>query len=322
MRLRLSVIVVSRDTRELLARCLESVHADPVGAGAEVWVVDNASADGSPQMVAERFPGVRLIVNDANLGFAAACNQALLLASGPILLLLNSDAALAPGALETLCTVLENRPEIGVAGGQLIGPGGVPQRSYGRIPTVGAFLAEMLGAGGVPGIRRIFPEVASPPRRREQAREVAHVCGACMAFRRETLNAVGPLDERFFLYFEETDFCLRVRRDAGLVVWFEPAVRVRHEGRASARRLGREAEIHYARSASAFVRKHYGDAAARRLAAAFGLWLGAQVLVHRLQALARKPGALDSIARKRRLMGLHRALGTGEGTAEGLGWAS
>lgn len=314
----LSVVVVSWNTRALLARCLESVLLDPAGARAEVWVVDNASSDGSAEMVEERFPRINLIRNAENRGFAAACNQALVRASGDVAVLLNSDAAAEGGALERLCGVLDRRPEIGVVGGRLLAPDGGPRRSYGRIPTVAAFVAEMLGAGRVPGLRRVVPSVASPPRRRERGREVGYVSGACLAVRRSVLDAVGGLDERFFLYFEETDLCVRVR-EAGLGVWFEPGALVRHHGQASATQLGTEAEVLYARSASAFVRKHHGPAAARRLSAAMRLSLTAHLAAHRIQALARRPGTWSALDRKRRLRDLHRSLGrAGSGGAGGL----
>jgi hypothetical protein len=305
----LSVVVVSWNTREALARCLDSVLADPDGAAAEIWVVDNASTDGSAAMVGRRFPSVRLVANDWNRGFAAACNQAVARAAGPVVVLLNSDAVLEPGALRGLLAVLRERPDVGVVGGRLLDRDGRPRRSYGRIPTVGAFVAEMLGVHRIPVLDRLVPAVASRPRRRERAREVGYVSGAFLAFRRELAETVGSLDKRFFLYFEETDFCLRVRRDAGRLVWFEPAARARHEGQASARQLRSEAERQYARSAYAFVRKTYGAAAARRLSAVFRLWLAAHVAVHALQALARSPGARAALVRKRRLRTLHRELG-------------
>lgn len=310
----LSVVVVSFNTRDLLERCLASVAAEPVGAGAEVWVVDNASADGSAEMVRARFPEVRLLVNDANRGFAAACNQALARVTGEFVLLLNSDAILQPRALGRLLEVLQRQPEVGVVGGQLVDPDGRLQRSYGKMPRVGSFVAEMLGAGRVPGARRLLSEVASPPRRRERPRPVDHVCGAGLAFRRGLLDEIGLLDERFFLYFEETDFCLRVRRDAGRVVWFEPRARVRHERQGSVRHLGREpAEVHYARSAYAFILKHLGARAARRLSLAFDAWLAAQLLLHRAQAVLGRSGGTEAWVRKQRLRRLHRSLGGPEG---------
>lgn len=309
----LSIVVVSWNTREGLARCLDSVLADPDGKAAETWVVDNASTDGSALTVARRFPSVRLIANGGNRGFAAACNQGVARAAGEFVLLLNSDAALAPGALGRLLEVLRTRTEVGVVGGQLLDGEGRPLRSCGRIPTVGAFVAEILGIDRVPVLRRLAPMVASRPRRRERARAVGYVSGAFLAFRRELLEAVGALDERFFLYFEETDFCLRVRRDAGRLVWFEPAARARHEGQASAGQIKAEAEEHYARSAYAFVRKHHGAAAAWRLSVVFRLWLAAQLAVHALRAAAGDEGARAALARKRRLRSLHRALGASVG---------
>jgi N-acetylglucosaminyl-diphospho-decaprenol L-rhamnosyltransferase len=311
-----SIVVVSWNTRAALARCLASVVRDPLGAESEVWVVDNGSSDGSAAMVEERFPRIRLVRNDANRGFAAACNQALVRATGQVAVLLNSDAMVEPGCLERLRGVLDRRPEIGVVGGQLIGPEGRPQRSHGRVPTVGAFVGEMLGADRVPGLRRLVPSVASPPRRRERGREVGHVSGACLAIRRDVLERAGLLDERFFLYFEDTDLCVRARR-AGFLVWFEPGALVRHEGQASAAQLGPEAEVQYARSASAFVRKHYGPAAARRLSAALRVSLAAHVAAHRMQALVGRPGAREALDRKRRLRNLHRSLGRQAGRRPG-----
>lgn len=312
-----SIVVVSWNTRAALARCLASVVRDPLGGQAEIWVVDNGSSDGSAAMVEERFPRIRLIQNDANRGFAAACNQALGRATGRLAVLLNSDTMVEPGSLERLCGVLDRRPEIGVVGGQLVGPDGRPQRSHGRVPTVGSFVAEMLGADRVPGLRRLVPSVASQPGRRERGREVGYVCGACLALRRSVLDTVGLLDERFFLYFEETDLCVRVRREAGMGVWFEPEARVRHEGQASAVQLGLEAEVRYAGSASAFVRKHHGPAAARRLSAAMRVSLYAHVGVHRMQALVGRPGAREALDRKRRLLSLHRSLGRQAGRRQG-----
>jgi hypothetical protein len=308
----LSIVVVSWNTRDALARCLESLLADTDGAPTEIWVVDNASTDGSAEMVRRRYPGVRLLANDQNRGYAAACNQALARATGEIAVLLNADASVEPGALCRLKDVLRSRPDVGVVGGMLIGPDGRPRRSYGAIPRVRSFVAEMLGVGNIPGLRRVFPTVASPPRRRERARAVGYVSGACLAFRRRLLDAIGPLDERFFLYFEETDFCLRTRRDDGLHVWFEPDARVRHEGGASTRQCREEAEIHYARSASAFLRKHHGPTAARRLAAILRVWLALHLAVHRLQAATGDPGAREAITRKQRLRRLHRSLETGD----------
>jgi N-acetylglucosaminyl-diphospho-decaprenol L-rhamnosyltransferase len=314
----LSIVVVSWNTRDTLARCLESLFADTFCASAEIWVVDNASADGSAEMVRRKFPGVRLLANRENRGYAAACNQALALATGEIAVLLNADAAPQPGSLPRLTKVLRSRPDVGVVGGMLVGPEGRPRRSYGAIPRVRSFVAEMLWLEKVPGLGRIVPTVASPPRRHERARAVGYVSGACLAFRRNLMEVIGPLDERFFLYFEETDFCLRARRDAGLHVWFEPEARVRHEGGASTRQCSEEAEVHYARSASAFIRKHHGPRAATRLAAILRSWLALHVAVHRLKAAVGDPRAREAIARKQRLRRLHRSLEAGETS---WGWA-
>lgn len=311
----LSIVIVSFNTRDALVRCLGSV-AD--GSGREVWVVDNHSGDGSPEEVRTRFPDVHLIANDGNRGFAAACNQALRRVRGDVVVLLNSDAVPDAGALRLLASVLHERPDIGVVGGRLLSPDGRPQRSYGAWPTVGSFVAEMLGMTRTPGLRRMVPAVATAPRRRERPRAVGYVSGACLAFRRELLETVGLLDERFFLYFEETDFCVRVARDAGLRVWFEPSARIRHDGQASAAQLGPEAEALYARSAYAFVGKHHGARAARRLSVAFRVWIGAQCVMHRLGAVTGRPQARAAVDRKRLLLRLHRELGH----PSGWGWAA
>ena len=212
----LTAVVVNWNTRELLARCLESLLSGAESEGApfgaapqtpdfapdqiEIFVVDNASSDGSAQMVRERFPGVRLIENPKNVGFAAANNQALRRASGRFVLLLNSDAEVLPGAVQHLVSTLEGHPEAGAAGPRMLNPDGSLQNSYGILPSV---LNEVLGPYRLDSVLKPWGRLG----RRFRAdslgnwpRAVDRVSFACTLIRHSCLQELGLLDERFVFY--------------------------------------------------------------------------------------------------------------------------
>ncbi|MCC6738449.1 MAG: glycosyltransferase family 2 protein [Planctomycetia bacterium] len=248
-----SVIVVSWNTHELLEPCLASV-AD-FAPGAELVVVDNGSSDGSADMVRARFPSAVLVANPANLGFARAVNQGIDRATRPVVVLLNPDATLARGALDTLLAALDADPTVGIAGAQLLDEDGSRQHSFDNFPSLATeclnkSLLRALCPARYPDKRRVLHEVT----------DVDSVIGACLAVRRSTLERVGLLDERFFVFLEETDWCLRMKR-SGFRVVHVPAARVVHlQGRSKARRPVL-ARIEYLRSLFLYVRKNHGPAA-------------------------------------------------------------
>ena len=255
----LSVIVVNWNGGELLTRCLATVPAAAGGYSHEILLVDNASRDGSPDLVRERFPAVRMLEPGRNLGFAAACNLAAAQARGEYLVLLNPDTACRPGSLAALAAFLDDRPRAGACGPVLLDQAGRPTLSWGTPPRLRYHLLSLLDPS-----RRWLPRrwreqtMARLPRPGVSAPyPVDYVVGACLAIRRSAWEAVGPLDERFFLYFEENDWCLRARR-GGWGIWLVPAAEVVHlEGRCAAQASG-FALRQFQHSLRLFVAKHQG----------------------------------------------------------------
>ncbi len=251
----LSVIIVAYRCRDDLARCLESVRTGAASLSAEVIVVENASGDGTAEMVRERFPEVHLIANRENRGFAAACNQGLAVASGRHVLFLNPDTRPAEGSLPTLVETLDRHPDVGACGPQLRGTDGAIQPSVRTDPTLAALLHQFTP---LRLLRLLAPAYRRYKRRDMDFRspaDVDTVMGAALCVPRRVLDEVGPMDERYFVYHEEADLCLRIRR-AGYRVRFEPAARVVHVGGVSAGHAA--ANVLYLRSLYRFLYKHHG----------------------------------------------------------------
>lgn len=271
-----AVIVVNWNTRELLAECLASITETVGDLEVETVVVDNGSSDGSAEMVRERFPHARLILNRDNLGFARANNQAIAATDTPYLLMLNSDARLCPGTLRCLLERIESAPRAGLVGAQLRNPGGGFQLSHVRFPSLGREALILSGLGRAL-YGRWYPSFA--PDGDERARIVDWVGGACMLARRTALDDVGGFDEGYFLYGEEMDLCYALRQ-AGWTVWYEPAAVVIHRGAASSARLLETPERHLYRGRMRFFRKHHSAAAARLFAAELCLFTPPKIALH------------------------------------------
>ena len=254
MELDASVIVVSWNTRNLLRRCLESIRETSNGVHHEVIVVDNGSSDGSAEAVAAEFPEVRLIRNSVNRGFAGANNQAIAVARGRHLLLLNSDAILLPSALQEMVDFLDAHPDVGVVGVQLLNPDGSPQSSFADFPT---FVSEILL------LTKLSRAVGSPAKRsktdcgRGEERTVDWVSGACLMARRSAVESVGPLDEDYFMYSEETDWCYRMWQ-AGWKVCHVPTISVVHWSGQSSNTAAVQKRSQLYVSKCTFMRKHRG----------------------------------------------------------------
>jgi N-acetylglucosaminyl-diphospho-decaprenol L-rhamnosyltransferase len=194
-----AVIVVNWNTRELLAQCLESIQATSGGVDIETVVVDNASTDGSAEMVGASFPAVRVIKNPDNRGFARANNQAIAATTAPYVLMLNSDARLTPGALQCLLERLTSTPRAGLVGARIDNPDGSFQASHMRFPNLAR---EALIVSGLGRLLYGASYPSSPPQPNGAARVVEWVSGACMLARRSALAQVGGFDEGYFLYGE------------------------------------------------------------------------------------------------------------------------
>lgn len=251
---RVAVVLVSYEACAPLLEALAALERDP-GLPIETMVVDNASSDGSPAAVRERFPSVGVIANPDNRGFAVACNQGVRETRAPLVLFLNPDAVLAPGALATLVGLAESRPRVGVVGPRTRSVNGDIQVSTG--PDL-SLLSEWRQRRLVLGVARRDPRALAEA---ETLHGVEHqpdwVSGACLLARREALEAVSGFDERFFLYEEDADLCRRVRA-AGWQVLFTPAAEVRHAKGASMARDPERARREYDRSHRLYYRKHCG----------------------------------------------------------------
>ena len=248
-----SVVVVTYDALPWIERCLESV------GGAEVVVVDNGSSDGTAAFVRERFPEVTLLERD-NRGLAAGWNAGIAAASGRWLLILNADAWLTEGSLERLVDFGESRPEAGMIGPRLLNVDGTLQRSVRGFPTLWRLATEYLFLRKLAPGSRLLNGFYAGGFGHDEVREAEFVMGACMLVRREAVDAVGALDEAFFLFSEETDWAYRFR-EAGWKVLFFPGAECVHVGGAShGGRMFRENVRGHLR----FLAKHRGDAYAER----------------------------------------------------------
>ena len=222
-------MIPTHNTREITVRCLAALEPW-LKEGAEVILVDDGSKDQTAEAVRERYPGVRLLRSDEARGFTVAANEGLAVASGELLLLLNSDTEVEAATLPRLFEAFEKDPKLGAAGAVLVNPDGSPQWSGGREPTLlwlfllTSGLGEALGR--LPGYRRLRPLHA------EARRDVEWVTGAAMTILREAWTALGPMDTRYRFYAQDLDYCVRLR-GAGWRVSIAPGFRVMHLGGAT-----------------------------------------------------------------------------------------
>ncbi len=250
-----SVVIVSYNTRAMTLRCLQTLLDGLGGLRAEVWVVDNASTDGSADAIRDAFPRVRLIANATNAGFGKANNQAMRAACGEFLLLLNSDAFPEPGAIAQLVEYARAQPRVGVVGPRLNNADGSMQVSCHRFPSPARSWLENLG------LTKVF---ARDPWlgdyswwAHDTEREVDFAIGACLLVRCEVYETVGGFDERFFMYAEEADWQKRIHA-AGWTVSFTPTARVTHLAGASGAAEKVRINQHFFESLDHYIRKHHG----------------------------------------------------------------
>lgn len=249
----LTIVIVAWNARADLERCLESLTVHPPRTAHEIVVVDNQSTDGAPEMVADRFPQVRLIRAPGNLGFAAGNNLAVRDTSSELVLLLNPDTVVPAGAIDNLVQRIRALPRVGAIGPRLVDEEGRPERSFGPVPTPVGELQQKL-AGWL--WRRRWPGIARwAVRATAHERRVRWVSGACLLLRRVDLTSAGLLDDRYFLYWEDVDLCLALE-DCGREVWFSPAATVVHLRGRSAAASGGSSRRAYRRAQIDFYKKH------------------------------------------------------------------
>lgn len=263
----LSAVIVSWNVLPLLRECLDSLLPQ-LRPGDEAVVVDNASQDGTETAVATGYPGVRLIRAGANLGFCGGVNLGLSHARGSLVLILNPDTRLAPGALEAMRRLTDRDASVAVVGPRLVDTEGSIQPSRRRFPTVGTLFVESTPAQRLPLLARIPRRFRLEDRSDAHAQGVDWVWGACFLLRREALQEVGGLDETFFMYSEEVDLCRRLGQ-LGWETVFEPAAQVVHHEGKSSEQVPAARLVRFNRSKVLYAEKHFG----RGLAEALRLYL-------------------------------------------------
>jgi GT2 family glycosyltransferase len=250
---RLSIIIVTYNSTAEIDACLGSLVQHPPSIDHEIVVIDNASHDGTAAAIRSRWHGVRVIDAGANVGFARANNVGIQQTSGSLILLLNPDTSIPAGALDTLVAALDARPDVAVAGPRLVDADGGAELSFGRMLSP---IAELRQKVLVVGGRRRGSIAAYVESITRKPQEVDWVSGACLLVRRTDAEAVGLMDERFFMYAEDVDFCASIRA-RGRRVLFCPAAEIVHlRGRSRATASVATARA-YRRSQLAFYQKHH-----------------------------------------------------------------
>ncbi|PIE35248.1 glycosyl transferase family 2 [candidate division KSB3 bacterium] len=256
----LSIIIVNWNTRQLLHECLISIYRQTTGLSYEVIVVDNHSSDGSPDMVGQDFPQVHLIRNTENTGFSHANNQALRYASGRYLLLLNSDTAITENSFQPMADFMDAHPSVGIAGTRLLNPDGSHQYSYDAFPRKPLTMMwekfiQILSLHGDGELNQ-----STPQKKVYENFFVDYVIGAVLLIRRETFEQIGMLDEKFFMYAEDIDWCYRAAQ-AGWQTAYLGTLSVYHYNQGSSKKSPEQSSrLQGMRTESLikFYRKHYG----------------------------------------------------------------
>jgi len=263
----LSIIIVSWRVRELLSQCLRSIYANSEGLELEVFVVDNDSQDGTVEMVHNQFPQARLLANKVNQGFAKANNQGIRLARGRYVLVLNPDTRILPSAFRSMFKFMDSHPHYGLAGCKLLNSDETLQPSVRRFPT---FWDQFLLLFKVPHLLPnlpVFKKYLARDFDYDEPSEVDQVMGAFFWLRQEVLEKIGLLDEGFWIWFEEVDYCRRLRQ-AGWKIGYNPDTEIIHHfGQSFRQRLSVDRQKIFNRSLARYFKKHHS-----RLA-----WIGIQI---------------------------------------------
>lgn len=252
----LSIVIVSWNTREITRECLESVYRQTRGIHFEVIVVDNASEDGSAQMVAAQFPQVVLICSPSNVGFAAANNLGFKVAKGRYILLLNSDTVVLDGALQRTLEYADSRDDLGIVSCKVLNKDRTLQPNCSMLPSNLNFLLMISGLYKAFPKNRFFGRAEMTWWDYSCEREVEVLKGCFMLVRRDALQEVGDMDAQFFMYCEEVDWCKRFA-DKGWKLGFFPHAQIIHLGGSSAAKLGPERARIKDRSTLYYMRKHW-----------------------------------------------------------------
>ncbi len=252
----LSIVIVNWNTRQLLQQCLQSIYQHAGAVALEVIVVDNASSDGSAQMVTEQFPKVQLIANSGNAGYVRANNQGIAASTGRHVLLLNADTIIRPRVLSGMVAVMNSQPRLGILGPQLRNPDDSIQQSVRRFPRLIDNIIILTK------LHNFWPRLLHRYLCHDfdytAAASVDQVMGAAMLIRRDVLEQIGPLDSGLWSWYEDVDYCYRAKA-AGWQVGFWPGGQIMHyKGQSFAQQLPLKKQRWLTRSMSYYTRKHLG----------------------------------------------------------------
>lgn len=258
--LEVSICILTRNQPELLRECVASCVAETSrnSLDAEVIIIDNASSDGGPQRVAGLFPGVRVIRNEENLGFAAANNKAIRVSQGRAVLVLNDDVVLKKGSLSLMLRKLDSEPRIGAVGPKLLNPDGTLQRGFTnrRFPHFRGLVCGFLGLNPLLEKNALLRDLLTHSKDPHVSADTDHLAGACLLLRRDALDAVGLFHEGFYYFFEDTDLCYRLQQDGWRIIYLAEA-EVIHYGSASFKKLlWFEKNVIYFNSLLYFFKEH------------------------------------------------------------------
>ncbi|HNY26383.1 MAG TPA: glycosyltransferase family 2 protein [Candidatus Sumerlaeota bacterium] len=253
----ISVVIVNWNARDHLQRCLVSIEETRGALVVETIVVDNGSVDGSLEMLSQCFPHVQVVATGQNLGFARGNNVGIERCRADFIFFINSDVIVKPGCFQQLLDLLQQRPEVGLAGPRIVSPDGSLQATCCNTPSLKEAVVEAFA------LRRVFPAATWLPTyflvesEHDRVREVPCMVGCFWAARREAIDQVGVLDERFFIYSEDNDWCKRFR-EAGWQVLYYPLAEAIHVGGASSARDPMRFAVEMEKARRQFWTKHYG----------------------------------------------------------------
>jgi len=256
----LAIIIVNYNAEKFLLECLDSIYAQTKQISFDVWVVDNNSMDASVPMVQQNFPQVNLIENKENVGFAKANNQAIAKCTDDYILLLNPDTLILENAIEKMVDFMDGNPTFGICGCKVLNEDGTLQLACRRsIPTPGVAFFRLTG------LSKLFPKSKTMAKYNltyldpDKSQEVDAVSGAFLMIRRKVVDSIGLLDERFFMYGEELDWCIRAKEAGWTVMYYPDAEIVHYKGECS-KFNHRKAALEFYRSMYLFHKKHFaGD---------------------------------------------------------------
>jgi hypothetical protein len=269
----LSIIIVSWNIRPLLRRAIRSIQrTGKEGPDLEIIVVDNGSKDGTTEMIQAEFPRVHLIANDYNAGFTRGNNQGIQVSCGEFILLLNPDTEIKEGALQRMVAYLEDHPAVGLVGPQLLNPDRTIQSSRRRFPTIPILFLESTWLQALAS-RQALARYYVEDRSDDKVQSVDWVTGAAMMTRRTITESVGSLDESFFMYSEELDWCRRIKEAGWDIIYLPEAKIIHYEGKSSEQVIPAR-HIYFQSSKVHYAKKYHGSGVAGALRG----WLMAQYL--------------------------------------------